>query len=174
VAPSVVVDFPLDTGSQTKVAYGHLFEERNMMNRATRLIDILERNSVSRRFLLAVVLFNASSATFASGDVVSLDAARAEHEAGRVLLIDIREPDEHARGVARGARLMPMSQLRTDWRMIPKDPKQPVLLICNTQNRSSAVLKALKQEGYTNIRFVQGGMAEWARRGWPMVVPSAR
>lgn len=150
-------------------------KKENMINSATRPLDVVMRASVSRRrILFAAALLNVSPAIFASGDVVSLDVARAELEAGRAVLIDIREPDEHARGVARGARLMPMSQLRTDWRTIPKDPKQPVLLICNTQNRSSAVLKALKQEGYTNIRFVLGGMAEWARRGWPMVAPPAR
>jgi len=42
---------------------------------------------------------------------VSLEQARAEHEAGRIMLIDIREPKEHATGVAAGARLLPMSQL---------------------------------------------------------------
>ena len=83
--------------------------------------------------------------------VVTLETARAEAEAGRVVLIDIREPHEHAKGVAAGA----------------------VLLICNTQNRSSATLRALRDRpGYSHVRFVHGGMSEWARRGWPMVPPS--
>jgi rhodanese-related sulfurtransferase len=45
------------------------------------------------------------------------------------------------------------------------------LLICNTQNRSRAVTEALQEQGFTNIRYVDGGMSEWARRGWPMVKP---
>jgi rhodanese-related sulfurtransferase len=49
-----------------------------------------------------------------------------------------------------------------------------VLLICNTQNRSGAVIQALREAGWTNVRFVDGGMSEWARRGWPMVAPTAR
>jgi len=48
---------------------------------------------------------------------------------------------------------------------------QPVLLICNTQNRSRAVTEALKEQGFTNIRYVNGGMRELAKRGWPMVKP---
>ena len=44
-------------------------------------------------------------------DAVSIDTARAEHGAGRAILIDIREPQEHATGVAPGARLLPSSQL---------------------------------------------------------------
>jgi rhodanese-related sulfurtransferase len=104
--------------------------------------------------------------------VVSLEVARAETEAGRAMLIDIREPDEHATGVAPGAKLLPMRQLAARLAEIPTDPKQPVLLICNTQNRSRATLEALRQEGYAHVRYVQGGMSEWARRGWPMVRPA--
>ena len=103
--------------------------------------------------------------------MVSLEVARAEQEAGRALLIDIREPEEHATGVAAGARLLPMRQLKGRLNEIPLNPEQPVLLICNTQNRSSATLRALREQGYGHVRYVKGGMSEWARRGWPMVKP---
>lgn len=106
-------------------------------------------------------------------DAVSLAQARAEHEAGRAVLIDIREPEEHATGVAPGARLLPMRQLASRLAEIPTDPSQPVLLICNTQNRSSATLRALRQQGYSHVRYVDGGMSEWARKGWPLVAPLA-
>jgi rhodanese-related sulfurtransferase len=104
---------------------------------------------------------------------VSLETARAEHEAGRAVLIDIREPEEHATGVAQGARLLPMRQLSQRLHEIPTRGDQPVLLICNTQNRSSATLRALREMGYAHVRYVNGGMSEWARRGWPMVKPPA-
>jgi len=103
---------------------------------------------------------------------VSLEKARAEHEAGRAILIDIREPSEHATGVAAGARLLPMSQLAARVSEIPTDSGTPVLLICNTQNRSSATLRTLRERGgLGHLSFVEGGMSEWARRGWPMVPP---
>jgi len=107
------------------------------------------------------------------GPAVSLEAARAAFEAGKVTLIDIREPDEHATGVAAGAQLLPMRQLAARLNEIPADPKRPVLLICNTQNRSRAVQKALQERGYRHVQYVNGGMSEWARRGWPMVKPGA-
>lgn len=102
---------------------------------------------------------------------VTLEQARADHESGKVLMIDIREKQEHATGVAQGAVLLPMSQLAQRMGEIPKQSDQPVLLICNTQNRSRAVTDALQEQGFTNIRYVNGGMSEWARRGWPMVKP---
>jgi rhodanese-related sulfurtransferase len=128
-----------------------------------------------RRYALGVLFAcGALAATRVAADepdFVDLATARAEHEAGRAVLIDIREPEEHASGVARGAQLLPMRQLSTRLAEIPTDPRRPVLLICNTQNRSSATARALRQRGFTHVRYVQGGMSEWARRGWPLVAP---
>jgi len=116
---------------------------------------------------------SACSQTATSADSVTLEFARTELEAGRAILIDVREPDEHATGVAKGAQLLPMRQLGARLAEIPSASDKPVLLICNTQNRSSATLSALRERGYKNLRFVQGGMSEWNRRGWPVVKPKA-
>ena len=105
---------------------------------------------------------------------VTLDQARADHEAGRVVLIDIREPKEHATGVAPGAHFIPVSQLGQRAAEIPRSSDKPVYLICNTQNRSQAVLAALVEQGYKHVHFVEGGMSEWVRRGWPLVAPNAK
>ena len=102
---------------------------------------------------------------------VSLEQGRAILEAREAVVFDIREPKEHATGVAAGAVLLPMSQLNQRMGEIPRDPSQPVLLICNTQNRSSKVVEALREAGWTNVRYVHGGMSDWAQRGWPMVRP---
>lgn len=115
----------------------------------------------------------ACSQPASSADVATLDEARRLHESGLALLVDIRESDEHATGVAAGALLLPMSQLARRIAELPTDPSRPVLLICNTQNRSGRVLKALRQNGFGHVRYVHGGMSEWARRGWPMVKPGA-
>lgn len=115
-------------------------------------------------------VFSACSAS-ASDARVSLDEGRALLESGQVLVFDIREPTEHATGVAAGTQLLPMSQLNGRISEIPQDPDQPVLLICNTQNRSARVVDALREAGWTNVRFIEGGMSDWARRGWPMVAP---
>ena len=127
------------------------------------------------RFLSAVLL--AALVACADGPElprVSLEQARADHEAGRAVLIDIREPQEHATGVAAGAQLLPMSQLAGRLAEIPQSADKPVYLICNTQNRSQATLEALREQGYRHLHYVHGGMREWALRGWPMVSPPTR
>ena len=104
-------------------------------------------------------------------DVVTLEQAKEAVSQGQATLIDIREPSEHAAtGVAPGAVALPMSQLGRRIAEIPTDAAKPVYLICNTQNRSSSTLKALRERpGYSHVRYVDGGMSGWVGRGWPTV-----
>jgi rhodanese-related sulfurtransferase len=130
------------------------------------------RATMSRRaFFMGVVAAALAMplAVSAQSMSVSIDQARAEHDAGQAVLVDIREPDEHRTGVVPGAQLLPMRQLSARLSELPRD--RPVLLICNTQNRSRATLDALRERGWTNLRYVNGGMSEWNRRGWKTVPP---
>lgn len=125
-------------------------------------------------FLLVTLLLlgmAANAVAQAGPPFVSLEAAQAAIEQSSQIVIDIREPDEHATGVAKGAVLIPMSQLGKRLAELPQPAKQPFLVICNTQNRSSRVVEQLRTMGYTNASYVKGGMSLWAARGWPMVKP---
>jgi len=103
---------------------------------------------------------------------VSIETLKQKLDQGPTIVFDIREPREHASGVIAGARLLPLSQVGHRFGEIPTDPGTPVYLICHTQNRSKALLGALLQRGsYDHVRIVEGGMSEWARRGWPLVKP---
>lgn len=126
-----------------------------------------------RRFSGAV-FFGAVMALFslnALAQAVPLDQARAEIAAGRVVLVDVREPSEHAQGVVQGARLLPMSQFAARASEVASDKNAPLLLICQTQNRSKNLAETLKAQGYTQVRYVVGGMREWTQRGLPIVRP---
>jgi rhodanese-related sulfurtransferase len=137
------------------------------------IVDMMRKVLMTATVCLGLATTGAIAAS-ADPNVVTLDYARAQAEAGSAILIDIREPREQASGVAAGAYLLPMSQLNQRLREIPIDPGKPVFLICNSQNRSSAVLRALRDTGgYTHVRYVEGGMSEWVRRGWPTVIPGA-
>lgn len=148
-----------------------------MHNRPPAPSDPATRPLLRRRLLGAGVAAMPLAWAQAAGaredptDAVTLEHARSEFEASRARLIDIREAREHAGGVARGAMLLPMSQLAARLGEIPTDPSQPVLLICHTQNRSRAALKTLRQRGMNHVRYVEGGMSGWVRRGWPVVPP---
>lgn len=134
-------------------------------------------SSLHRRAWLVFALSALTACSQAADpvDAVSLAQAREAHQAGQAVLIDIREPHEHAQGVAQGARLLPMSQLAQRLAEVPTDPSKPVYLICATQNRSRASLQALRERGgYGHVRFVSGGMAGWVRQGFPTVLPAGK
>ena len=102
---------------------------------------------------------------------VNLDDARLLLDSGAVIVIDIRERNEHVTGVAKGMKLIPMSILDIQLTELLKDPKQSIFLICNTQNRSRTVVLDFQSRGYSNVQYVIGGMSEWTKRGWALETP---
>jgi rhodanese-related sulfurtransferase len=108
---------------------------------------------------------------------ISITEAYERAQQGGVIMFDVREPQEWTSGVAADekgeklVKLLPMSQIAKRMSEIPKDPTQPVLLICRTQNRSAAVAQTLARNGYTNITYVNGGMKEWYERKLPTSKP---
>ena len=125
------------------------------------------------RFASGAIVMSLLVSTSQAQSAASLDVleTRASVEAGKAILIDIREAEETVRGVAPGARRLPMSQLEQRIAEIPRDGKQPVLLICATQNRSRKAAQALNERGYSHVRYVVGGMTEWTQRGLPVIKP---
>ncbi len=109
--------------------------------------------------------------TFAAPPMVSLEDMRQALETSSTIVIDIREPHEHANGVASGTKLIPMSQLGGRLAELPEPGKEPFWVICNTQVRSSNIVGQLQNMGYNNASYVNGGMSQWARQAWPMVKP---
>lgn len=107
----------------------------------------------------------------AAAPKVTLEEARTALEKSTAVVVDIREPSEHATGVAKGAVLMPIAQISKRLAELPKPGSKPLLVICNTQNRSSRIVEQLQAIGYSNASYVVGGMSQWAARGWPMVKP---
>ena len=102
---------------------------------------------------------------------VNLDDARLLLDSGAVIVIDIRERNEHVTGVAKGMKLIPMSILDIQLTELLKDPKQSIFLICNTQKRSRKVVLDFQSRGYSNVQYVIGGMSEWTKRGWALETP---
>lgn len=127
--------------------------------------------SIVSTILAASTLFILGCTANAAGSSVTLEEARTALDKSSAIVIDIRETSEHATGVAKGARLIPMGQLGKRLNELPKPGEQPLLIICNTQNRSSKIVEQLQAAGFTNASYVQGGMSQWAARGWTMVKP---
>jgi rhodanese-related sulfurtransferase len=92
---------------------------------------------------------------------------------GQAVLVDVREPDEWRRGVARGAMLLPLSDLtgaRTQWKKFLADiGERELLLYCASGARSGMAARLLANEGV--LATNAGGLGDWSAAGWPVENP---
>jgi hydroxyacylglutathione hydrolase len=79
------------------------------------------------------------------------------------LLLDVREPEEFARGHIPGARNLPQAELASRLDELPR--AQPLLLVCEAGGRSRRSAQFLAQMGYEQVRNVAGGTLAWQRAG---------
>ena len=95
---------------------------------------------------------------------------------GEAFLVDVREPDEWTDGVARSARLLPLSDLtgqRTQWRpFLEEAGDKEILVYCASGGRSGLAARILAAEGLRASN--SGGLGDWASAGWPVVRPAKR
>lgn len=84
-----------------------------------------------------------------------------------IVLIDVREAHEWNAGHIGSARHIPMGQIPQRLAEIPRDAE--VVMICRSGARSGHVQQHLKQQGYTKIKNLIGGMQRWAREVDPSI-----
>lgn len=102
-------------------------------------------------------------------NVTAAELWNALNNGSQPLVIDVREPYEFANGHIPFAQLMPMPQIMSRQTAVPCD--QPVVLICRSGRRSTQVLyKLQKEEGYSNLTNLDGGMLAWESAGLPAVI----
>jgi rhodanese-related sulfurtransferase len=86
-------------------------------------------------------------------------------ERDTVLLVDVREPAEHAVEHIPGSILLPLSKF--DPAQIPTDPDKTLVLYCRTSNRSQQAAQKLLAAGHLEVIHLSGGMGDWKQQGLP-------
>jgi rhodanese-related sulfurtransferase len=76
------------------------------------------------------------------------------------LLLDVREPWEHAICRIDGSELLPMRQVPASFGQL--DQERPVVVICHHGIRSQQVARFLDQQGFRRVINLRGGIAAWA------------
>ena len=97
---------------------------------------------------------------------VPLLAFAAAHRDGAVV-VDVREPVEYLGGHVPGATLVPVGEVASRLRELPRDT--PIYLICGSGNRSMTTASFLLRAGY-DAYSVSGGTSAWAREGHPIMM----
>jgi rhodanese-related sulfurtransferase len=97
-------------------------------------------------------------------------AVAAAEVATDAYLLDVREDDEWSAGHAPDAHHLPMMQVPARMGEIPNDGD--VVVVCRSGGRSGQVVAYLLNNGWDNVRNLDGGMHDWAAAGRPMVSES--
>jgi rhodanese-related sulfurtransferase len=90
------------------------------------------------------------------------------------ILLDVREKSElEEEGMAKGAKSIPISQVKNehqDWKNFLKEtPKlKSIYVYCSAGGRAGKVAKILKENGYTKVINI-GGLRDWKKAGLPIV-----
>jgi adenylyltransferase/sulfurtransferase len=80
--------------------------------------------------------------------------------AGDVILLDVRNPAEHALGRIPGATLIPLGDLPARLGELPKH--RPIVCYCHTGKRSQRAGSLLQSSGFTDVASLAGGIAAWS------------
>lgn len=99
--------------------------------------------------------------------VISPAQAR-ELQRNGCLLIDVREPEEWAKGMAEGAKPVSKSELESQACHHLESYGQAAVLICAGGKRSDACATELNRQGYTTLYSVLGGTHAWIAAGLPV------
>jgi rhodanese-related sulfurtransferase len=94
----------------------------------------------------------------------------------KAVLIDVREPDEWADGVAAPAELLALSDLRgprKTWKpFLKKCCDRELILYCLSGSRSSGAARLLAAEGFRTANA--GSIHDWSGAGLPVSKPKGR
>lgn len=120
-----------------------------------------------RTFFGLSIAFLLASSAFGQGRHVDIPEFQKMMTMEGAQLIDVRTPEEFAKGHLDGAR-------NIDWledgfleKAASLDPKKPVLLYCAAGGRSEDALNALRAAGYANVVDLARGFNGWKAANLP-------
>jgi adenylyltransferase/sulfurtransferase len=90
----------------------------------------------------------------------ALHAARTRGE--ELLLLDVREPGEHARARIEGAQLMPLGQLAERLGELAAWKGRRVVVHCHHGGRSARACALLREQGFERVENLAGGIDAWS------------
>ena len=99
----------------------------------------------------------------------SVSAAQATQLINRedAIVVDVRDPGEYGAGHILGAKNVPLSRL-DGAELAAKRKDRPVIVYCDTGNRSAKAAAALRSKGYARVMNLSGGIGAWQQAGLPV------
>jgi len=93
----------------------------------------------------------------------------------KYLLLDVRNPDEYAKGCIPSARLLPLTEIEAALKMSDAQfeaqygfkkptPDQEIIVYCRAGSRSTAAANLLQHNAFKNVLNYRGSWNEWSEK----------
>jgi rhodanese-related sulfurtransferase len=102
------------------------------------------------------------------GDAISPVQATMMINREDAIVVDVREPNEFAQGHLPNARLIPVGQVEKRMAELEKFKERPIIVNCQTGNRSNSACSTLRKAGFSKVFSLQGGVGAWEQAGLPL------
>ena len=96
---------------------------------------------------------------------ISTDEAQSKIDAGGVVVLDVREPDEFDQGALANVIHIPRGHLEAQIESRITDKSIPIVVYCAGGVRSAFAAQTLGQLGYENVFSMDGGFGRWKDEG---------
>jgi phage shock protein E len=84
---------------------------------------------------------------------------------GGAIALDIRDPDEHAKGHIDGSMNISRGKLEMIVEREIPDMDATILCYCNALNRGALSANSLREMGYKNAKYIAGGLNAYRKLG---------
>jgi rhodanese-related sulfurtransferase len=84
------------------------------------------------------------------------------------LVLDVRDAAEYEKGHMLNARNIPLGELEARSAELEKHKAKPVIVVCDTGNRSGRAAAALRKNGFERVFTLGGGIGAWQQAGLPV------
>jgi rhodanese-related sulfurtransferase len=85
------------------------------------------------------------------------------------LLVDVSASGEFEKGHIAGAKNVQMSQFDADNKVLAKVRELPVAVVCRSGNSSAEAARKLAKAGFSQVFWLDGGLAAWQQANLPLV-----
>jgi rhodanese-related sulfurtransferase len=86
----------------------------------------------------------------------------------KAVIVDVREPDEYRSGHIPKAVNLPLSGLATGLAQLDKYKTRPVIVSCRTSQRSARAAVLLRQQQFSSVQVLAGGITAWQGENLPV------
>jgi rhodanese-related sulfurtransferase len=87
---------------------------------------------------------------------------------GKTTVVDVRTPEEFAKGHLRDAKNIPLADLSARIGELDKSKARSVVVVCQSGARADKAARRLAAAGYDDVVSLDGGLAAWQAAGLPV------